>query len=139
MLKFLGICVIVLAVLILAFFITKIVLFTKYGWPAKIPFFIVEFITAKGTSNYFTVAYLIDGEYYRLKHRQFPTYDIAKASIDPIVDTMNRYTKKKKLIEASFRITEERLVGITDIKIIPTWVVKFMNFRLSSCSSKQLK
>lgn len=139
MLKFLGICVIILAVLILAFFITKIVLFTKYGWPSKIPFFIVEFVTTKGNSNYFAVAYLIDGEYYRLKLRQFATYDAANASVNSIVDTMNRYTKKKKLIEASFRITEERLVGITDIKIIPNWVVKLMSFRLPLCSLKQSK
>ena len=139
MLKFLGIVVIIVAALLIAFFITKINIFTKYGWPSKIPFYIVEFVTVDGKSNYFTVAYLIDGEYYRLKLRQFPTFEVAKANVDSIVNTVNRYTKKKNLIEASLHITEERLISVTDIKIVPNWVVKLMNFRLSICSSKQLK
>lgn len=138
MLKTLGIVVLVIAILLAAIIITRIVLFIKYGWPAKLPFYIVEFVTADKKSNYFTIAYSINNEVYRLKLRQFPTYDEAKSNVESIVATTNRYTTKKKLIVASHTIPTERLLFIEDLKLIPTWVIKFMNFT-SICLSKTVK
>lgn len=139
MLKALGIIALVVIVLIIAFFITKVVLWVKYGWPSKIPFYIIEFVTVDKKSNYFAVAYIIDGEYYRLKLRQFATYELAKENVQSIVNTINRYNKKKKLINVSHRVDSERLLSVYDIDIVPNWVVKFMNFSISSCFSKTSK
>lgn len=138
MLKTLGIVVLVIAILLAAIVITRIVLFIKYGWPAKLPFYIVEFVTADKKSNYFTIAYSINNEVYRLKLRQFPTYDEAKSNVESIIAATNRYTTKKKLIAASNSIPAERLLFIEDLKLIPTWVIKFMNFT-SICLSKTVK
>lgn len=131
MLRFLGIVVLVIIALILAFFITRFVLIFKYGWPAKIPFYIVEFVTVNKNSNYFAIAYCIDGDYYRLKLREFKTFEDAQAHVDSIVDAVNRYSTKKKLIRASHHITDERLLSITDLELVPKWVTKFMNFNIN--------
>lgn len=139
MLKVLGIIALVAIILIIAFFITKAVLWVKYGWPSKIPFYIIEFVTVDGKSNYFAVAYIIDGEYYRLKLRQFATYELAKKHVQSIVNTVNRYNKKKKLINVSHKVDSERLLSIYDIDVVPNWVIKFMNFSISSCFSKTSK
>lgn len=127
MLKVLGIIALVAIILVIAFFITKFILWIKYGWACKLPFFIVEFVTVDGKSNYFAVAYVIDGEYYRLKLRTFESYELAEKNVDSIVNTVNRYNKKKKLIAASNIIKGENLLGVDFIEVAPNWVVKFMN------------
>lgn len=139
MLHFLGIVALIAIILIVAFFITKAVLSVKYGWPAKIPFYVVEFLTAEKKSNYFTIGYLINGECYRLKLRQFKTYEIAKENIPLIVNAANRYNTKKKLIAASHCIPEDRLISISDTDIVPNWVIKIMTFSITSCFSKTSK
>lgn len=127
MLKVLGIIALVAIILVIAFFITKFVLWIKYGWACKLPFYIVEFVTVDGKSNYFAVAYVIDGEYYRLKLRTFETYELAEKNVDSIVNTVNRYNKKKKLITASNIIKGENLLCVYSIEVAPNWVIKFMN------------
>ena len=139
MLHFLGVLALIAVILVVAFAITKTVLWIMYGWPARIPFYIIEFLTADGKSNYFAVAYLINGECYRLKLRQFKTFEIAKQNIILIVDAANNYNTKKKLIAASHQIPENRLLNITDLHLVPTWVSKIINFSFSSCFSKTLK
>lgn len=136
MLHFLGVLVIIIVALILALAVTKIVLFVKYGWPAKIPFYIIEFLNAEKNSNWFAIGYLINGECYRLKLRQFKTYEAAAKSVDSIVTATNNYNTKKKLISASHCVTEDKLINITDLSLVPSWVSKVMNFSISSCLSK---
>lgn len=136
MLHFLGVLVVILVVLIVALAIAKIVLSIKYGWPAKIPFYIVEFLNADKNSNWFTVGYLINGECYRLKLRQFKTYEAAAQSANSIVNATSIYNTKKKLIAVSHCIPEDRMIGLTDLVLVPSWVSKIMNFSILSCFSK---
>lgn len=136
MLHFLGVLVVILVVLIVALAVAKIVLSIKYGWPAKIPFYIVEFLNADKNSNWFAVGYLINGECYRLKLRQFKTYEAAAQSVNSIVNATSIYNTKKKLIAASHCIPEDRMIGLTDLVLVPSWVSKIMNFSILSCFSK---
>lgn len=139
MLKFLGVIALIAVVLVIAFVVAKIVVSVKYGWPSKIPFYIIEFLNVDKNSNWFSIGYLINGECYRLKLRQFKTYELAKQSIDSMVNAINSYSTKKKLISASYCVPEDRIINVTDLSLVPTWAFKLMNFSISLCFSKTSK
>ena len=128
-----GVIVLIAVILVAAFYITRTVLFIKYGWASKFTFMLIKFETADKKEKY-AIAYTIGEECYRPRFHDFATEEDAKKNADSIVDFVNKYNTEKEIIKASHRTDLDRIIEITMLKFVPNWVLKIMNFHI--CASK---
>lgn len=131
-----GVVLLIVVVLIAAFYITKTILFIRYGWPSKFSFSTIKFVTIDKKEERYAVAYVINKEYYRAKLHDVSTMEQAKQQVPSIVDLINKYNDEKEILAASHKTSADRILEVNDVKLVPTWVFKIMNFNIRICSSK---
>lgn len=143
MLRTLGTILVIIAivafVLLIALFIFKIVVRTKYGWPSQFYFYIIKLVTRDSKQVHYAVAYRIDGEYYRLRFHDYETAEDANKNVETIVTILNGYNTKKQIILASHHTDSERIIEITQLNLVPSWILKITNFAIPVCTSKLAK